>query len=231
MVIKTRKNYLEALRKMRPNIYKFGELIKDVTAHPTTKRTIESHALCYDASNDKNLEDLFTTTSKFIGEKIHRWNSMMQSSEDLILNMKMKRKSFHLSGNCTGAICVGFNAQNAMWAVTHEMDKEFGTEYQKRLKNWILESQKEGWTVAAALTDAKGNRSLKPSQQENPDSNLRIVEVKEDGVIVRGAMHGGGSPDGARLMIRVLTPFEEYAGYAKKIMNIKEDISEPKKKK
>ena len=187
MTIKTRENYLEALRKMRPNIYKFGDCIKDVTTHPATKRNVESHALSYDASNDEDLADLYTTVSKFTGEKIHRWNSMMQSSEDLILNMKMKRKSFHLSGNCTGAICVGFNAQNAMWAVTHEMDKDNGTNYQKRLKNWILESQKKGWTVAAALTDAKGNRSLKPSQQENPDSNLRIVEVKENGVIVRGA--------------------------------------------
>ena len=46
-----------------------------------------------------------------------------------------------------------------------------------------------------------------------------------------GAQAGGGSPDGARLMIRLLTPFEKYADYAKKIMNIKEDISEPQKKK
>ena len=41
MTIKTRKDYLQALRQLRPNIYKFGELIEDVTTHPATKRTVE----------------------------------------------------------------------------------------------------------------------------------------------------------------------------------------------
>jgi aromatic ring hydroxylase len=52
MGIKTRRDYLAALRELRPNIYKFGELIEDVTTHPATKRTVESHALNYDAAND-----------------------------------------------------------------------------------------------------------------------------------------------------------------------------------
>ena len=30
MALKTRQDYLAALRKLRPNIYKFGELIEDV---------------------------------------------------------------------------------------------------------------------------------------------------------------------------------------------------------
>jgi aromatic ring hydroxylase len=45
MRIKTRDEYLAALRELRPDIYKFGELIEDVTTHPATKRTVESHAL------------------------------------------------------------------------------------------------------------------------------------------------------------------------------------------
>jgi len=44
MALKKRKDYLASLKKMRPNIYKFGELIEDVTTHPATKRTVESHA-------------------------------------------------------------------------------------------------------------------------------------------------------------------------------------------
>lgn len=33
MTIKTRDDYLNTLNKMRPNLYKFGELIEDVTSH------------------------------------------------------------------------------------------------------------------------------------------------------------------------------------------------------
>jgi len=187
MGIRTREHYLRSLVNLRPNIYKFGELVENVTTHPATKRTVESHAMTFDASHDHKLEEKYTTKSTFTGEKIHRWNSLMQNSEDLIANMKMKRQNFRRTGTCTGAVCVGWNAQNVMWAITQELDEEFDTNYHKRLKNWILRAQEEGLVVAGALTDAKGNRSLKPSQQSNLDSNLRIVEVKEDGVIISGA--------------------------------------------
>jgi 4-hydroxybutyryl-CoA dehydratase/vinylacetyl-CoA-Delta-isomerase len=123
----------------------------------------------------------------FTGERIHRWNSMMQSSADLITNMDMKRQNYRRTGSCTGGVCVGWNAQNVMWAVTQDMDEEFGTNYQERLKNWILGAQEKGLVVAGALTDAKGNRSLKPSQQDDLDLNLRIKEVRKDGIIIRGA--------------------------------------------
>ena len=187
MAIKTREDYLEALRQLRPNIYKFGELIEDVTTHPATKRTVESHALNYDAAHDPELEDIYTATSVFTGEKVMRWNSMMQEPEDLIMNMRMKRQNYRRTGSCTGAVCVGWNAMNVMWAVSSEIDKEHGTDYQARLKNWILSAEEKGLTVAGALTDAKGNRSLRPSEQPDPDTNLRVVEVRDGGIVIRGA--------------------------------------------
>jgi 4-hydroxybutyryl-CoA dehydratase/vinylacetyl-CoA-Delta-isomerase len=172
---------------MRPNVYKFGELIQDVTTHPATRRTVESHARNYDAANDPELADTYTTTSIFTGEKILRWNSMMQSADDLIANMKMKRQNYRRTGSCTGGVCCGWNAQNTMWAVTRDMDEEFGTKYQERLKDWILSAQSKGLAVAGAMTDAKGDRSLKPSQQPDPDTNVRVTEVREDGIVIRGA--------------------------------------------
>ena len=42
-----------------------------------------------------------------------------------------------------------------------------------------------------------------------------------------GCMHGGGSPDGAKLVVRFTTPMEEYANYAKEIIGIDEDVSDP----
>jgi 4-hydroxybutyryl-CoA dehydratase/vinylacetyl-CoA-Delta-isomerase len=40
-------------------------------------------------------------------------------------------------------------------------------------------------------------------------------------------MHGGGSPDGARLVVRALTPWEQYAAEAKRIAGIATDLAEP----
>ena len=187
MAIKNREEYLASLRKMRPNMYKFGELIEDVTTHPVTKRTVESHARVYDAANDPELEDMYTTTSTFTGEKILRWNSMMTTSADLIANMTMKRQNYRRTGSCTGAVCCGWNGMNVMWAVTTEIDEKHGTDYHARLENWIKMVEREGLAVAGALTDSKGDRSKKPSQQENLDTNIRVTEIREDGIVIRGA--------------------------------------------
>jgi 4-hydroxybutyryl-CoA dehydratase/vinylacetyl-CoA-Delta-isomerase len=186
MGLKTREEYLKSLQAMRPNVYKFGELIEDVTTHPATRRTVESHARSFDAAHNPKYADIFSTVSSFTGEKIHRFNSLMMNLDDIIYNSKLKRAMYRLTGTCTGGLCVGWNASNVLWNVTHDMDKDNGTDYQERLKKWILGAQEKGLVVAGGLTDAKGDRSLRPSQQEYLDSNVHIKEVREDGIVISG---------------------------------------------
>ena len=59
----------------------------------------------------------------------------------------------------------------------------------------------------------------------------RLIEWLTLGAGVPGCMHGGGSPDGARLVVRFRTPLEEFAEYARNIAGIKEPVPEPEKKK
>ncbi|MCE5335612.1 MAG: hypothetical protein LLG06_13595, partial [Desulfobacteraceae bacterium] len=186
MALKTRQDYLNSLKAMRPNVYKFGKLIKDITTDPATKRTVESHARAFDASHDPEYAADFTMVSSFTGEQIHRWNGMMGTLEEIMANSKLKRWMYRFNGSCNGGVCVGWNAQNVMWNVTAMIDKDCGTNYQERLKNWILKCQEKGLVVAGALTDAKGDRSMRPSQQANPDANLRVKEVKPDGIVISG---------------------------------------------
>ena len=47
--------------------------------------------------------------------------------------------------------------------------------------------QENDLTVDGAMTDPKGDRSLSPSRQEDPDMYMHVVEVREDGIVVRGA--------------------------------------------
>ncbi|UCG70025.1 MAG: 4-hydroxyphenylacetate 3-hydroxylase [Thermoplasmata archaeon] len=185
--MRTPEEYKESLKKMRPNIYKFGELISDVTAHPATKATIKGHAQIFEFALKPEYEDIFTTVSSSTGERISRYLSIIENPDDMIANAKMKRLVFNLTGTCTGGRCVGWNAINAMWATTFDMDKKLGTKYNERLKIWLSEAQKKDISLAGALTDPKGDRTKSPSKQEDPDMNLHVVEQKEDGIVVRGA--------------------------------------------
>lgn len=186
MTLATRKSYLKSLKAMRPNIYKFGKLIDDVTTHPATRRIVESHARSFDAVRNPKYKDIVTTVSSFTGKRIHRFNSLMQTTEDVMANAKFKRTMFHLTGTCTGGLCVGWNSQNTLWNVTHEIDKENRTRYQERLKRWIIFAEERGLVVAGALTDAKGDRSLRPSEQPDIDTHVHINKIRHDGIIVSG---------------------------------------------
>ncbi|MEE9518442.1 MAG: 4-hydroxyphenylacetate 3-hydroxylase N-terminal domain-containing protein [Candidatus Adiutricales bacterium] len=187
MALRKREQYIDSLKNMRPNVYKFGRLIEDVTTHPATRRVVESHARGIDAAHDEKLSPVFTTVSSQTGDKIHRHTSLMTSPEEMILNSKLKRKMYHLTGSCTGALCVGWNGFNSMWSITKDMDQDLGTDYHARVKKWGLHYQEKGLLVVGALTDAKGDRSLKPHRQPDLDSNLRIVERTNDGLVIRGA--------------------------------------------
>ncbi len=185
--MKTSKEYKESLRKMKPNIYKFGELIKDVTTHPATKRTVEGHAQIFDAAYKPEYQDILTTKSNLTGKKVVRYLSILQNADDMIANVKMKRLMFNLTGTCTGGRCAGFNALNAMWATTYDMDNDLKTDYHKRLKNWLKDAQERDITLSGALTDPKGDRSKSASQQDDLDMNLHVVEKNDKGIVVRGA--------------------------------------------
>jgi 4-hydroxybutyryl-CoA dehydratase/vinylacetyl-CoA-Delta-isomerase len=185
-MLRSKQDYLDSLKRMRPNVHKFGKRIEDVTTDPNTRRTVESHSKPFELADTEGYSDIFTTISYLTGERIMRFNSLMETGEDLIANSRLKRTMYHLTGTCTGGLCVGWNAMNVMWGVTYDMDREKGTDYHGRLESWIIGAEKRGLVVSGALTDAKGDRSRKPSQQKNRDTNLHIRERREDGLIISG---------------------------------------------
>jgi len=185
--VRTPEQYKDSLKKMRANVFKFGELISDVTTHPATRATVEGHAQIFEYALKPEYMDVFTTTSSLTGERISRYLSVIRSPDDMMANARMKRRMFNLTGTCTGGRCVGWNAINAMYATTYDMDEKFGTEYHSRMKKWLSQAQKDDITISGALTDPKGDRTKPPSKQDDPDMSLHVVETKDKGIVVKGA--------------------------------------------
>ncbi len=187
MALKTYQEYIDSLKAMRANIYKFDELIEDVTTHPATRNTVEGHAKTYKLLDDPEAREILTTTSHLTGEPISRYLSIIRTPEELYANSRLKRFMFNQTGTCTGGRCVGWTSLNSIFITTYDMDQKLGTDYHKRVIAWMKHAQANDITVAGALTDPKGDRTKPPSMQDDPDMNLRIVEKRDDGVVIRGA--------------------------------------------
>jgi 4-hydroxybutyryl-CoA dehydratase/vinylacetyl-CoA-Delta-isomerase len=187
MAIKTYEEYLASLKSMRPNIHKFDELIEDVTTHPVTRRTVAGHGMTFKLAADPEFKEMVTTVSHLTGEPISRYLSIIQEPEDMYANSKMKRLMFNKTGTCTGGRCAGWTGLNAMFSTTFDMDRDLGTDYHQRFLNWLRDAQSRDITISGALTDPKGDRTKSPSKQDDPDMYLRVVETRDDGIVVRGA--------------------------------------------
>jgi 4-hydroxybutyryl-CoA dehydratase/vinylacetyl-CoA-Delta-isomerase len=79
------------------------------------------------------------------------------------------------------------DALNSLYSVTFEVDEKYSTDYHARLKKFIVEVQQKNLVLGGAMTDVKGDRSLSPHEQADPDLFVHVVERTGDGVFVSGA--------------------------------------------
>ena len=96
----------------------------------------------------------------------------------------------------------GFDALNALYMTTYEIDEKHGTSYFKRLEEYLKKIQEENFMLVGGMTDPKGDRSKRPSEQADPDLFTRVVEKRKDGVVIRGAKaHQTGAVNSHEIMI------------------------------
>ncbi|MCT4604894.1 MAG: 4-hydroxyphenylacetate 3-hydroxylase family protein, partial [Marinisporobacter sp.] len=193
MALMTKEQYLESLRKLDIKVYMFGELVENIVDHPVIRPSINSVAMTYELAQDPQYEDLMTATSNLTGKKVNRFTHLHQSTDDLRKKVKMLRLLGQHTGSCFQR-CVGMDAFNAVYSTTFETDKAHGTNYHENFKKYMEYVQENDLVVDGAMTDPKGDRSLAPSKQADPDLFLHVVEQREDGIVVRGAKaHQTGS--------------------------------------
>jgi 4-hydroxybutyryl-CoA dehydratase/vinylacetyl-CoA-Delta-isomerase len=183
--MKTGKEYMESLRAMKTVVYAFGEKVEDLLEHPCFRPPINAVALTYDLAKEQS--DLMAADSPFTGARVNRFLHICKSPDDLVRRAQLGHFLTPRHGACVGARCAGTAVLNALFATTFDMDQKLGTGYHKRLLAFLEYAHREDLTCSGMVTDAKGDRSLSPGRQPDPDVYLHVTEVRSDGIVVRGA--------------------------------------------
>ena len=193
MGLKTKEEYIESLRHMKPTAYMFGEKITNIVDNPRLRAGIEATAATYELAEMDEYRNLLVTQSPLINEPVNRFTLPPGSIEDLVARVKINRTLGNWVGTCHQR-CTGLDCLSALSIVTYDIDQKHGTNYFDRFKEFLKYVQKNDLTCNAGVTDVKGDRSLSPYEQDDKDMYLHIVEHRDDGVIVRGAKaHQTGS--------------------------------------
>jgi len=180
--MKTAQEFIQSLAGLKQRLYVQGERVADPRQHPLLRPSLNALAETYMAAQDG---ESFVRPG-LDGAPVNCFTSLHTSTQDLVDKVRILRTLGQRTGTCFQR-CVGWDALNALESTTYEMDRDLGTGYHDRFMDYVRTVQREDLVCNGAMTDVKGDRGLRPSQQADPDLYLRVVDRQPGGIIVRGA--------------------------------------------
>ncbi|MCE0762792.1 hypothetical protein LWC35_07685 [Pseudonocardia kujensis] len=188
----TGQEYKESLKDGR-KVYFQGRLVEDMEAEPGLAVPLQSVADGYDKyySSAPDARNPVVTAPRSVQELRDRIPELMEL--DLVLNVTYQSLMTVLvaAGRLAGA----------------------APQYIPRIEAYVEKALRDDIRITECITDAKGNRSLHPGKQEDPDAYVRVVSRSADGVVIRGAkLHISGAALGHDLMVmptKTMRPGEE----------------------
>lgn len=192
MAIRTREQFLQGLDDGRRVHYQ-GRLLDDVLGEPDIRRAAERSALAFDMQHDATYRDLAVDTAG--GEETSAMFTVPRGPNDLRRRSELIETASTLGGCLILLKEVGTDALFALLG-TLEGDQR------KRAMTFYEHCRAGDLAVAVAQTDVKGDRSLAPREQADPDLYLRVVDEDADHIVVRGAKcHTSFSPYADELLV------------------------------
>ena len=187
MPLKTGEEYIASLKDGRV-LYLNGKRIPDVTEDPVLGVGVRHAALDYVLAEDPKNSEICLGKSEVTGLPISRYFQIPRTAEDLLARHRLidfgTRKG---NGYVIFIKEIGTDTLFTLIQICRLIDRELGTEYFKRAMDYWRYCSENDLAMVGAITDVKGDRSKRPSEQSDPDMYLRIVEKRSDGIVVRGA--------------------------------------------
>ncbi len=183
-MISSLAEYRDSLRSFKPRVFMNGQRVVSVADEPLLQPGINAIGVTYDMAADPELAPLMKAVELETGKTVDRMTQIDRTPDDLLAKLEAVRIMCRESG-CSQRYLV-HDAFNGLYQATKKCDAERGTSYFQRFLNFMTETQENGFNYAIAMTDAKGDRSKKPHQQNNPDTYVHVVEERADGIVISG---------------------------------------------
>lgn len=185
MGLRTPQQYIDSLKDNR-TVYYRGQKVEDVTTHPVISKAVKHACVDFEMAEDPESRELAVVAED--GELYSRYFKIPANIDDLL-----KRSQLIDASTARGKTLVplvkeiGTDALFALHRICRQMDQKYETEYLARVEAFYRHCRDNDLTMSVAQTDVKGDRSGGPTAQEHPDYYVRVVDRRDDGIVVRGA--------------------------------------------
>ena len=176
--------YRESLRSYSPRVFVDGDAVTSVADEPRLLPGINAIGVTYDYALQPSHAALALAPHTSRAGQVNRFLSLNRDSNDLLAKLEYTRLTCQETGCAMRYLSM--DGLNAVWQLTHRLDAAVGGEYHARLRAYLERVQDQDLTVGIAMTDAKGDRSLRPHQQDNPNTYVHVVGRQPGGVLISG---------------------------------------------
>ena len=188
----TGSRYKESIQDGRATFFE-GRRVDDLPAHPILGQSVDLVASGYD-----------------------RWFSPGAAARNPLMSVPRSaeelRARIPLQHGADIVALVTYQSIMTLATAASRMGKDL-PRYADRIRDFVDRAQRDDIRVTECITDAKGDRSLPPSKQDDPDAYTRVVDRTAEGVVIRGAkLHITGASLGHELMViptKAMKPGEE----------------------
>ncbi|MCB1005989.1 MAG: hypothetical protein KDB35_17550, partial [Acidimicrobiales bacterium] len=206
MPLRTADEYRAGLVDGRTLFYR-GQAVPDLNAVPELRVAVDHAAHDFDLVADPAFRELAVTTDPDTGAEFSTYYKVPRDAEDLLERMRLIDASTAEGGTVVTLIKeIGTDATFAL------LRKLAGESCEKALA-FHEHCRDNDLAVAVAQTDVKGDRSVGPSKQSDPDLYVHVVDQSADGIVVRGAKcHTTSSANADELVVlptRAMGPADE----------------------
>ena len=176
----TGQEYRQSLDDGRETVFE-GEHVANVATHPILSITVDSAAAGYDR--------FYKPGSGAVGEFMKVPRSAAELREQVELHETVDLLTHVTYASCMTLLTAADRIEDTL------------PENAARIRTYVEEVQIKDLRITQCITDAKGDRSRRPSNQDDPDQFVRVVERREDGIVIRGAkLHISAASMGHELM-------------------------------
>jgi 4-hydroxyphenylacetate 3-monooxygenase len=191
MTLMTGAEYRKSLDDGR-QVWITGERVANVATHPAFRSMVTAMSAIYDLQHhpDHQAALTFRFPDGTLGSRFYKPPT---SPEELRARRIMTRTVLDEIGPTMDRF--GDETVTALFVMQDRralMDS-YDPRYGATVEHWLKHLQKTNLFMTSGNTDMKGNRAKQPFQQDDQDMYLRVVEERDDGIIIRGAKYETGA--------------------------------------
>lgn len=180
----TAEDYRESLRRLKPTVYLDGRKVESVADEPMLAPGINAMGVTYDYALRNEFRPLMVARQHTSGKDVNRMVHICGSSGDVMAKLEAVRLLCQETG-CAQRYLTA-DAFNALFQATWRIDEDKGSDYHGRFVDYMHRVQGDDLATGIAMTDGKGDRSLRPHEQAEKRSYLHVSGRERGGIRISG---------------------------------------------